>query len=393
MSKENKRSLYLLYAATFFIFLNFNIAQTITPLYILDVGGTEFFSGLQSTLFFLTAVVLRFYFGPLADRKGNRITLFIGGLAFMTAPLLFLLHQSVGYILFVRVYQAIGLGAYFSSASAMVSALAPQKRLGTYIGFYRLVTMSTLMIGPSLALKIIAEYGYNWYHILGIVAGFLAMAFLHFVREPEELKKNRSRKSTEAGFKMLDLLKEKELSPIYRSTFIVAFCYGLLITFTAIYIVQQMPEINPGIFFTVFGLGSIVANLTAGPLSDRKGRTTVVFPCILILAFGIGIFYFFPIKPWILYGASILTGFGFAGSVSVLITWLVDHVPLTRRTTALALQDSAMDIGIGLGSFIFGVLIPMIGMPWSYGISGGLLFLFGFWKTFGLLRKETAAAS
>lgn len=377
---RNKRSLYLLYTATFFIFLNFNIAQSVTPLYILDVGGTEFFSGLQSTLFFFTAVLLRFYFGPLADRRGNRITLFIGGLAFMTAPLLFLFNQSIGYILLVRMYQAIGLAAYFSSASAVVSALAPKEKLGAYIGVYRLVTMSTLMMGPSLALTILKEYGYSWYHVTGIIIGFLAMAFLHFVHEPEKTGPGNVPNGGMPGFTMLELLKDKKLMPIYRSIFLVSLAYGLAITFTAIFIGQYFPEINPGIFFTMFGIGSIASNLIAGTLSDWKGRAAVAFPCMMIMSVGVALFFFLPANLWIMYLGSIFAGFGYAGCISVLITWVIDVAPSARRTTALALQDSTIDVGIGLGSFLFGVLIPVIGMSWSYGLSGILLFLFALWK-------------
>lgn len=379
MSRD-KRSLYLLFFGTFFIYLNFNIAQTVTPIYILNIGGTEFYSGLQSTLFYLSAVILRFYFGPLADRKGNRITLFIGGMAFMTAPLLFLLNDSVIYILLVRIYQAIGLAAFFSSASAMVSALAPQEKLGAYIGFYRLVSMSTLLMGPSIALKVIDGYGYQWYHTMGIIIGFMAMIFLHFVHEPERLVRSRFERKDLPSSNMLGLLKQKNLVPIYQGIFIISIGYGLIQTFTAIYIGQFASEINPGIFFTVFGVGSLISNLTSGPLSDRKGRLAVVFPCMMVLGIGMALFFFLPSYHWIMYIGSLLTGFGFAGGISVSISWVIDTAPAARRTTALALQDSSIDIGIALGGFLFGVVIPIIGMSWAYAISGSLLFVYAVWN-------------
>lgn len=386
---SNKCSLLFLLAATFFVFLNFNISLMVTPVYILAIGGTEFFSGLQTTLFSLTAVVLRFYFGPLADAKGNKITLFIGSMAFMTAPLLFLFSQSLWYVLLVRMYQAIGLAAYLSSASAVVSALAPGGKVGAYIGYYRFVTVLTLLVGPSAALKVIDEYGYYWYHGLGIVIGLLAMVFLHFVHEPQKYEKTCNHLA-KPGFKMLGLLREKKSFPIFESLFLLAVCYGLVLTFTAIYIRQAVPEINPGLFFTVFGIGSIISNLTAGTLSDSKGRAAVVFPWIIIMGLGLVLLYFLPFKPWIIYLGGFFTGFGFSGSIAVLITWVVDVVPVTRRATALALQENTVDIGIGLGSFFFGLFIPLIGIPWCYGASGLLLILFGVWKIFGIvLVKET----
>jgi len=369
VSQQNKKSLYLLLIGVFFIFLNFNIAQTITPIYILDIGGTEFHSGLQSTLFYLTAVLLRFYFGPLADRHGNRITLFIGGMAFMTAPLLFLFNQSLVYVLLVRMYQAIGLGAFFSSASSLVSALAPKEKLGAYIGFYRLITMFSLLVGPSLAIKVIHGSTYFWYHVLGFAAGLLGMIFLHFVQEPARTEQESTGRISH-DYQMLDLLKKKKLLPIYQALLLVAIFYGLLQTFSGIFVVQAFENVNPGLFFTMFGLGSIAANLTAGYLSDFKGRAQVAFPCIIAMGIGTAVLALLPFSKIILFFGSIIAGFGFAGAISVLIAWVVDEAPAARRTSALALQDNSIDIGIAAGSFLFGILIPLIGLSWTYAISG-----------------------
>lgn len=384
----DRRSLYFLYAATFFIFINFNISHAITPLYILDVGGTEFFSGLQSTLYFLTAVILRFYFGPLADSKGIKITLYIGAIAFATAPLLFLLSTNVWYIILVRMYQSIGLAAYFSSAISLASGLAPIGQLGRYIGFYRLVTMGTMMIGPALAVRIISSYDYDIYHLFGICIGAIAIFFIFFIKEPEKTIDQSIGTEPTPSFNMLKLLKDKQLSPVYSSIFIISTGNGLVLTFMAIFIQQYAPDVNAGIFFTFFGVASVVANLTAGTLSDRIGRATVAFPCILIMGLGVTILFFLPVSHLVIYAGSILIGFGFAGSLLVLISWVVDIIDPARRTTALALQDSSIDIGIALSSMIFGILIPVLGIAQSFGLSGLVIAVFALWRMAGMMRQR-----
>jgi len=376
----DRKSLYFLYAATFFIFINFNISHTITPLYILDVGGTEFFSGLQSTLYFLTAVILRFYFGPLADSKGNKLTLFIGGIAFATAPFLFLLSENVWYIILIRMYQSIGLAAYFSSAISLASALAPRHQLGKYIGFYRLVTMGTLMIGPTFAMRVINIYNYEIYHILGIIIGVFAIFFIYFIKEPQSVDKAATVTAIVPPSNMLTLLKERQLSPIYLNIFVISIGYGLVITFMGIFVQRFTVDINPGIFFTIFGAGSVVANLTVASLSDRKGRAAVAYPCMLIMGLGISILYFLPISHYIMYLGSVLVGFGYAGSMAILIPWIVDTITPARRTTALALHDSSIDIGIALGSLFFGIIIPVLGLPLSFGLSGVFIAAFALWR-------------
>ena len=376
----DRKSLYFLYAATFCIYINFNISHIITPLIILDVGGTEFFSGLQTTLYFLTAVILRFYFGPLADSKGNKLALFIGGIAFATAPLLFLLSEEVWYIILVRMYQSIGLAAYFSSAVSLASVLAPREQLGKYIGFYRLVTMGTLMIGPTFAMKVISQYNYETYHVLGAVIGVSAIFFIYFIKEPPKANEGSTVKANVPPSNMLMLLKDRQLSPIYLSIFVISIGYGLILTFMAVFVQRFAGDLNSGIFFTLFGAGSVAANLTVAALSDRKGRAAVVYPCTLTMGLGIAVLYFVPATHYVIYFGSILVGFGFAGSIAVLISWIVDIINPARRTTALALHDSSIDIGIALGALFFGIIIPVIGFPLSFGLSGVLIAIFALWK-------------
>lgn len=386
---QDKHSLILLYFATFFVFTDFYTAQTITPIYILDVGGTEFYSGLQSTMFFLSAVLLRFYFGPLADARGNKIALLIGAAAFATAPFLFLINDSVWFIILIRIYQSIGLAAYFSSASSLASALAPKGKLGTYIGFYRLVIMSTLMFGPTLAMRVIEDYGYDLYHIIGVIIGMIALLLLFFIKEPEsEVRTGLT--ALVPKYNMLYLLKEKKYRPIYLSIFVISISYALFLTFIGIYIEKQTGIENAGIAFTFFALGSIAANLLAGFLSDRFGRAVITFPCVVLLGFSLAILYFLPSFPSIIYAASLIAGFGYSGSIAVLISWIVDLAALNRRTTALALQDSSIDLGIALGSFVFGITGPLIGLGWTFAITGLLLLGFGISMIIGFSSKKAA---
>ena len=113
IQKVNLPSLLLFFIVAFFIGINFHTSFTILPIYITQLGGNELHSGIQSTVFLLTAVVLRFYFGPLADRKGVKVPLLVSAFVFCTSPLLFLSCQSVRSVILVRIYQAIGLASFF----------------------------------------------------------------------------------------------------------------------------------------------------------------------------------------------------------------------------------------------------------------------------------------
>lgn len=90
---KSKLNFLLFLIVAFFTLVIFFAYFTILPHYVLVLGGSEFQSGLQSTLFFMLAVALRFYFGPLADEKGIRLTLLLSIIVFATASLFFFVER------------------------------------------------------------------------------------------------------------------------------------------------------------------------------------------------------------------------------------------------------------------------------------------------------------
>lgn len=392
MVNGNKRSLYLLYMVTFLMFTEYFVYQTVTPLYILTAGGNEFYSGLQSTLYLITAIILRFYFGPLADRKGNKAILLVGVIVFTTAPLLFMLSQNMLYIILIRMYQAIGLATYCSCASSLTSILAPKDRVGTYIGIHRLIIMSSLIIGPSVTLKTIELYGYSAFHILGTLEGIVALVFLFYVKEPKTEIPGRKEDSTfnlGSVLRMLSLLKEKPLNDAYRRIFLVSLIEALVLSFGSIYISVLLPYVNPGILFTYFGVGSVAGSIVSGILSDFKSKQSIAYICTTILGVGILGLAFLPVVPFFLYVGGIMAGFGFSGTMTASIPIIIQSAKGSERTAALSLQESSNDIGVAIGSLIFGILIPYVGIPVTFAIGGiGLLIFCLLEITRGYFLKE-----
>ena len=82
--------------AGFFMYGCNNILMTLLPSYSLSIGATMVEAGLQGTVFLLVAVVMRFYFGPLADRRGTRFVMVIGAASFVVSSLLLALSTTSG---------------------------------------------------------------------------------------------------------------------------------------------------------------------------------------------------------------------------------------------------------------------------------------------------------
>lgn len=360
----------LFYTVSLLVFINFWASVTTTPLYVLELGGRDFHSGLQGTLFFLGAVIFRIYLGPLSDRSGRKIPLLIGAFVFASTPLLLYYAQSVWPVVFIRIYQSIGLAAYFASGPAFVGDVAPFHKMGTYMGLYRLVSATGLLIGPFIAISTINRYDYNTWFLRSFAIGTLAFLIMLFVHGP----KPRVTEKLKFFDKAKEVLKEDGLREIYIGIGIFSFASGIIFTFAPVYL-EQIPSLdNAGIFFTIYSFAGIVASIVVGKLLDYKSPLLIIL--LLGLSYGFGLILLtlvgFLSQAMIL--AAILLGIGYAGAVLGLTTRLIKTVPQEARAIAISLQENTIDTFIAFGSFVFSGMIPLLGYNLSF-ISIGILIM------------------
>lgn len=79
----------LLMGATFAFYAFNNVETSAMPSYVMELGGSAFIASAQTSLFIVAAVILRFAFGPMSDRRGPRFMMIVGALGF-TLPCILL---------------------------------------------------------------------------------------------------------------------------------------------------------------------------------------------------------------------------------------------------------------------------------------------------------------
>lgn len=142
------------FLAGFIAYAYNNVFMMLTPSFAQEVGADLIQAGLQGTVFSAVAVALRFVLGPLADRMGAKPVMALGIAAFAVAAGLFAVCTSFWQVVTVRCIQAVGLAAFFLCATAAVAAGAPAGRSGFYLGIYRFVTATSLLVGPAAAFAV-----------------------------------------------------------------------------------------------------------------------------------------------------------------------------------------------------------------------------------------------
>lgn len=103
------RQLAPLFFAVFLAYGYNNIFMTLTPSFVVAAGGTLAEAGLQNSVYLAAAVLLRFAFGPAADRWGTKPVMLVGLASFVLGGILFPLCAEFWQMLLVRCVQASAL--------------------------------------------------------------------------------------------------------------------------------------------------------------------------------------------------------------------------------------------------------------------------------------------
>lgn len=365
----NKLNWALLFAAAFLFYVNLFVSITVLPQYAMAIGSTPFQSGLQNTLFFVTAVILRFYSGPYADRRGRKPPLLLGAFVFATTPLLLLASSTVWMLILARVYQAIGLATFLQSGSSLVADMAPEGKRGSYLGAYRLLVVLSVLFGPPAALSLVERSSFQVCFIGCSLIGFAALLMLCMVKTPP-LPPGET--LTSAGSVSI-VLRNRRVWPLLSGIALASVSYSALLTYVILYISGASRIANPGVYFLYFGLAGIAANVCAGYLSDRFGRAAVAWPALILLGLGNLALAFVHTAPTLVIISSVLAGIGVYGSMLVLIAWLIDVVDGKQRATALSLQENTIDLSFAVGTLFFGLAGSHFGFQTAFTAAGFLV--------------------
>jgi MFS family permease len=143
---------------------------------------------------------------------------------------------------------------------------------------------------------------------------------------------------------------------------------GIVFPFLIIYLhdVRGFSLSTSGLVVAVSSAAMVVAGLIAGPLIDTVGPRPMLTIGLVMQAVGFGLF---PLvrHPWQAFVLIAIEGAGSAGfwpSQSTLMSRLVSDA---RRHTAFALQRATMNLGVGIGGVVGG-LIASVNHPRSFTI-------------------------
>ncbi|WP_409305037.1 MFS transporter [Peribacillus sp. SCS-155] len=359
--------------ANFFVFTTFYYLLVTLPVYSLqDLHGKETLVGLITTIFLISAILVR----PLAGKwigKAGKYMVFIGSLLILSvASALYFFPQTIPALIVLRFFHGIGFGMATTATGAIVADLIPESRKGEGMGYYGLTMNLSMVIGPFLGLTIMQHAGATAMFIVNLASAVLALAAGLFIRIPHKpVKLKADVPKAEAGLKGLFV---KAAIPISIVAAFFALAYSAIISFVSVYARELGLVEVASYFFVVYAAVLLVSRPFTGKWFDIYGANSIIYPAILF--FAIGTFLLSEThSAFVFLLSAALIGLGWGTVFPSLQTIAIQVAPVQKRPMATATFLSIFDFGFGIGSFVFGLVIAKIGHSSLYFYSAFLVLI------------------
>jgi len=363
------RDFLLSLASYFFLYM------TVSLFFLLPVVLEKFTTrqsriGLIMGIHSVVAIAIRPFFGRLIDVRGGRRIALLGLFIFIFAVPFFNFVGDAGWLPFLlRSLTGLGWGISMTATIAMCSDLAPVDRLAKSMGVIGVAGLVANALGPLLAEQLLRVGGAAAPYNVSLLFLLASLGCVLAAREfPEPACDVRP-----GGTKALKLIPWALAAIVGSVPVFHGAIRGAMIYFIAVF-GHSIGISRIGPFFVVFSAAAILTRFRMGDLSDRFGRKAIILPAALIIAGNMVMIA--QVRSF-----SLLMVTGFVGGLGqglifpALSTYIIDFMGRENKGLAISLYNSLFDVGMGLGSPLFGWISDMAGYRWMYRVAGMFLLV------------------
>lgn len=325
-------------------------------------------AGLCVTSFSLAYMITAPLLGHVSDRVGKRRVLICCLLAFATANLLTAAAVNFPWLLALRLFAGAAAAGVSPSVYALVADAAPPDCRATWLALTVSGLLVSLALGASPAGLIGATFG--WAAVFVALAVFsLALVALNCWVWPSDCRHGRAAGPRYNRLAVASLTRRLMPMIVWGTGL-----YGVYTYLGAGLVAFGFSKSQVAQAVMVYGCGAIAGTLIGGRLADRLGAKYTaglslagLFVCLFLLLLAMRA------------GVLIDIAVGLSAAVAQLFfpaqqSGLTNDFP-ARRGAVLAWNNSALFLGISLGSLIGGEAVAIGGFDMTLIICASILFV------------------
>lgn len=397
---------YLVLAVLFFVMFTMRSTVTILQVFVPNLSTsfkvTEGTIAILFAIYNLSAAFVSLLIGPVVERFGYKLMMYIGMFIFATATMFSTFATKFWMMAITQVVAGIGAACFGPANIAYAGDFFPKTKRTTAIG----LIMSSFYIGSIVAVPInsyIADlFNWQWGVRTMSIFSFLVFLMILFIiprikgkKITSEFKQNQS--NVDVNDNETSLIKDKhpdsevELSYINRMKQVLSNKYALgtffitlfqrgglfaMITLLSTWLVAEfnLETTTIGIVFMGAGIAALVSNTFFSWLADKVGKKAIILVGTSLTAIWIGIF------PLISFTASMaiinIIILNFIGAISMgsYNAFITEITPCSKGTT-LSINNTFGQISQAAAVAIIGkVIFDLTGNYFYCGLAAMTLY-------------------
>lgn len=369
------KSFIALTFSALFLFMNLQMLLSSFPSYVKsEFQAGDIMVSLVTSVFALTAIASRFMTAFLMRRVSRNVLLYIGLAIAAAITGLYVVADSIGSLLLMRVGYGIGFGIASTIIPTIVSQIIPSKRMGEGIGYFGLSTSLAMSIGPMIGLNVMKQSGFGTLAMIGTFTLLLAFPVLLFSRSLPAVPKKQPIERSIAPSKPLKVPFNTKLVLPAILNVLLAITYGGLLSFIALFGEAVHLE-QVGLFFLFNAITIIIIRPISGRLFDKRGPAAVLIPAAVCVVASLTVLSYTTSMPMLIISA-LLYGLGFGAIQPTIQAWMLRTSTPAQYGMANSMFYNSTDLGVASGAIILGAISAASDYGMMYRYSAGFMVLF-----------------
>ena len=358
--------------------LGIGIISPLLPLYIKDMGATGIEVGIIMASYAITNSIAVPIIGRQSDRRGRKLFLAIGLIAYSIVSVGYLFAGDVVQLIVVRLFQGVAGAMIVPVAMAYLGDLSPEGEEGRWMGYANAAFFSGFGFGPMIGGVVAENFGQNTAFL--ILIGMNLLAFLVALIFLPEVSRRKT--SEEEGSRLS--FKEMSSSSMVRGLFSFRMAQalgragiGAFLPLFAAMIGLKTSLI--GVLITVNILAVTLLAPIGGIIADRFSRRTLLIVASILFAAVLAVIPHTNSFAQLL-GVLLIQGLTAAISMPAATALVVEEGRTYGMGSTMSVFFMAMMLGGATGPIISGGIHDLISIDWVFyfgaimGIIGTALF-------------------
>lgn len=337
----------------------FLLMVTISGYAVEKFGISTSLAGLVSGIFIVGSLVGRVLTGHQLSLIGARKIMYIGTVMFIITYGLYFVADNLTLLLIVRFFNGLSNGVATTAVGTIAALSLPRTRRGEGISYFSLSFVIATALGPFMGFFLLQFIEYQMLFLIVFILVSMGGVLTLFVKTDNETVDLE--KEPKPKFEWID----KKAMPIGLVVLIICMAYSTVLSFMTLFSEEQKLVEASSYFFLVYAVVILLSRPVTGRIMDQKGANIVMYPAFVVLAIGYLVLGQTN-SGFMLLAAGVLIGFGYGNFQSISQALCIKLADEKNVGLATSTYFISLDFGLGVGSYILGTLVPLLGYSGLY---------------------------